>query len=387
MSDVENKETFVSGKDPDKDVVHPPSSATDCQPPRNNTDSSGRVLEVVRKSSDPNWEDGVALAGQTRQVTQRITSEEELAIAKATREVYKEQIYATARNSDEAPISLVVKICWVLAALAVVCLVGFVCYSLLQTQTHDTTLEDRIMSGNKAESLRALKQQSIQNYFTIFVIVIVLLVLVMSAGFGYLIYFKDTEKHETHKRWDVVHSAEQAVDYNEKVISQLTTDLNVQISQISSLKSDVNKYSAKIDELSQNNEENQEEIKDLMRKKGEKEAQLASAQASLKAKEESLAEAKTREEGLNECLKKKEETNKKLVEEASVTTTRISRLQDDLSQEKSEASSLRSRARCLESSQEQYRSRMQQLQVDKARLTAEVQSKPTVIIERRWWWW
>ena len=338
---------------------------------------------LVVSSMDPK-NPALALTTQTRQLVQQVTSHEELAVAKAYRTDLKENIYDTARNDEEAPVSLTVKICWGLAAVAVIGLVSFVGYSLLRTQSNDANLEDKIMSGDKAESLRALKQQSIQIYVTIFVIVIVVLILVMSAGFGYLIYFKDATKHETNKTWNVVHSAERAVDFNEDVISRLTGDLRVQVAHISNLEHDVDKYSAKIDELSKKDDKNQERIRELMEQKAEKVAELSEAKASLKITQESLAEAKVREEEKDKHLRNKDELIRKQSQEAAVTNSRMSRLQDDLRREQSEASSLRSRASLLERSQEEYRSRMHRLEVDKARLTEEVKSKPTTIYRTYW---
>jgi myosin heavy subunit len=309
-----------------------------------------------------------------------VSSHEDLALAKAIRADLKEKIFATARNDEEAPVTLIVKICWGFAAIAVICLVSFVGYSLLRTQSNDANLEDRIMSGDKAESLRALKQQSIQNYFTIFVIVIVVLVLIMSAGFGYLIYFKDATKHETNKTWNVVHSAEQAVDFNEDVISKLTGDLRLQVAHISNLEHDVDKYTVEIDELSKKDDRNQEKITELMEQKAEKMAELSQAKASLKATEESLAEAKVREEEKDKKLEDKDELIKKQSQEAAVTNSRMSRVQEELRREQSDASSLRSRASLLERAQDEYRSRMHQLEVDKARLVEEVKNKPAYIV-------
>ena len=89
-------------------------------------------------------------------------------------------------------------------------------------------------------------------------------------------------------------------------------------------------------------------------------------------KEAELAKAKQREADLNESLKDMEETNKKLEKEADEANIRTSKLEDDLQQEKSEASSLRSRITNQENSQvKDLRRRIQQLEEENARLTAE----------------
>ena len=155
----------------------------------------------------------------------------------------REHIFVTARNNEEAPVSPIVKMCWGFAALVLICLVSFVSYSLLQTQSNDASLAERIMSGDMLASLIALKEHSIQTYFTIFIIMILVLILFMTTGFGYLIYFKDAAERETHKKYGLVHVAEKAIHSHEDVIRKLREDLALQMAHISNL---VNKYSAEI---------------------------------------------------------------------------------------------------------------------------------------------
>ena len=82
MSDVENKETLVSDKDPDKDA---------------------------RNRSNTNWQDSVALDGPRRQVTERTTSEEEEEMAIANATDLKKQIFETTIKKEEAPRTCVLK--------------------------------------------------------------------------------------------------------------------------------------------------------------------------------------------------------------------------------------------------------------------------------------
>ena len=123
-------------------------------------------------------------------------------------------------------------------------------------------VEDAIRSGNKDERLSALKRQSIHNYFNILVFAILLLIFLMFVGFASLIYFKNTDKHEMKKTWELANTAYRAVDDGEDSIRKLTSTLALKKCEISTLQNDVNKYSADIDELHKNKAENHEKTKD-----------------------------------------------------------------------------------------------------------------------------
>ena len=304
----------------------------------------------------------------------------EIAITQS--EQLKDEIHTAAQSTEAVPVTFVVKICWTLAALTVVSFVAFVCHALLQTQSHDVNLEEKIMSGNKVESLRALKQQSVQSYFTIFLMVIVVLVLLMSAGFGYLLFYKDAAIHEDHQRQQIVKKAIKAVDTQEGKIMRLTADRDIQMIMICQLEKDVRGFETHLEEMKNKEVRNEEEIKLLVEQKSEKEAKLAAANASLRITEERLEETKERANCLEKDKEKVDRSNAKLEQNLATNNARILRLSSDLSREQSEVNSLRNRTRDVERSEERFRSRMQQLECDKARLQAEVARKPSVIKRR-----
>ena len=298
-------------------------------------------------------------------------------------EQLKDEIYTAAESTESVPVTLVVKICWTLAALTVVSLVAFVCHALLQTQSHDANLEEKIMSGNKAESLRALKQQSVQSYFTIFVMVIVVLVLLMSAGFGYLLFYKDAAKHDDHQKQQIVRKALKAVDTQEGKIMRLTADRDIQMVMICQLEKEVRGFETQIEEMKNKDVRNEEEIKLLMEQKMEKQAKLAASNEILRNTEKRLEETKERANRLEKDKEKVERSNAKLEQNLANENARILRLSTDLSREQAEVGSLRNRTRDLERSEGHFRSRMYQLECDKTRLQEEVKRKPTTIIKSR----
>ena len=63
-----------------------------------------------------------------------------------------------------------------------------------------------------------------------------------------------------------------------------------------------------------------------------------------------------------------------------MSNKRMFSLQEELNREQSESSSLRSRASTLQTSKNEYRSKMHQLEVEKVRLEEEIKNK------RRSWW-
>ena len=155
------------------------------------------------------------------------TSTEELIAAKEIRSAKREQFFTLACENKTAPASRAVKIYWGVAAVALILLASFVIYTLLRTQSSDVNLEDRILSGDKTESLRALKELSIQNYITFFMLIIGMLLVGMFVVFGHLQYSKDTTQHQSEKNLDVMRSARKHFDISEDTISKLTDDLQV----------------------------------------------------------------------------------------------------------------------------------------------------------------
>jgi hypothetical protein len=289
----------------------------------------------------------------------------------------RREFIATATRSEAAPVEPVVKALWSFAALAVVLLVLFVGYSLLRTQSNDTVLEDSIMSGDRLESLKVLRQHSIQNLSTTFIIVIGMLVLTMFAVFGYLLYSKDTQQHQSKKQQAVVLAATTTFSQSDDITAQLVTSLELQKATVETLKHEVDLYTKEIEKLNKEGCKSREKMEQLTQQKAKKEAALAAAEATLKVTQESLDEGKTREEGMRKDLRNKEETIRAGQREAVEARAKVSNLEGKLRSSESDASSLRSRARYLEQAGEQYRSRAQYLEVETARLTEEVKRKPS----------
>ena len=302
---------------------------------------------------------------------------EDLALAKEIRSEKKEQFYATAGDDKAAQTSPVVKVCCGAAALAILLLVGFVAYSLLASQYSDASLEEKIISGDKLEGLKALRQHSIQNLFSTFAIVVGVLVLGIFAGFGLMLYFKDTTQHQSQRRMEMVRAATNTFEFSEDLMAQLTANLQVQLATVGNLERDVERYTEQIEKLNEEGSNNREQIDELQEQKAKKEAELSATQATVKATRRSLDEAKTREEGLREDLRTKEETLQEQQQESSRARNEASRLQDSMRRSETEASSLRSRARCLEQSVTENQSRARQLELDNVRLNEEVKRKPS----------
>ena len=345
-------------------------------------DAEKSATKVVEKesatalvpSSEQCWDVQDRVIGKS---SRQVALAQDIAVAKEIRAEKKERFFDAATDNRAAPKTLVVKLCWGSAAIAVLLLVLFVGYSLLQTQSSDTTLEDKIMSGDKLESLKALRQHSIQNLFSTFVIVVGVLLLGVFAGFGLLLYFKDTTQHQAEKRLEIVRAASSTFEFSEDMMSQLTASLTVEIATAENLKREVDQYTAEIEKLSEEGTKHREKIEELQEQKAKKEADLAAAQATVRETQKSLGEAKAREEELKEDVRNKEDTIRKEQQESSRARTEASSLQDNLRRTESEASSLRSRARYLESQNQDYVSRAHCLELDKARLQEEVKRKPS----------
>ena len=335
------------------------------------------------KDSAPEEKALVAPVQQRRDVAPVATSArqialtEDIAVAKEIRAEKKELFYDIATDSKAAPTTLAVKLCWGSAAVVVLLLVLFVGHSLLRTQFDDTTLEDKIMSGDKLESLKALRQHSVQNLFSTFVTVVGVLILGIFAGFGLLLYFRDTTQHQAEKRMEIVRAATNTFEFSEDMMSQLTATLQVQITTVENLEREVGQYTEQIEKLNQEGTKNREKIEELQEQKAKKEADLAAAQATVKETKKRLDESKLHEEELKKEVRNKDETIQKVQQESSEVRARASRLQDDLRRSESDASSLRSRVRSLDSQNQEYRSRAHLLELDKARLEEEVKRKPS----------
>ncbi len=190
---------------------------------------------------------------------------EDLALAKEIRSEKKEQFYATAGDDKAAQTSPVVKVCCGAAALAILLLVGFVAYSLLASQSNDASLEEKIISGDKLEGLKALRQHSIQNLFSTFAIVVGVLVLGIFAGFGLMLYFKDTTQHQSQRRMEMVRAATNTFEFSEDLMAQLTANLQVQLATVGNLERDVERYTEQIEKLNEEGSNNREQIDVVMR--------------------------------------------------------------------------------------------------------------------------
>lgn len=300
--------------------------------------------------------------------SRRMALNEDLAVAKAVRREKKEHFFDIATDSKTAPTNPLVKVCIGASVVAIVFLVAFVFYSFLSAKSNDADLEEKIMSGDQLESMKALRQHSIQNVVQIFAIVIGILLLSIFVGFGLLMYYKDTAEHQHEKRMSVVRAASNTFEYSEDMMSQLTSNLHVEIEKVGGLERDVDRCTKEISVLNEEKAEDKAKIEELKDEKAKKEAELAEAKAIMKAAEDSLKEAKCREDEFKKDIRDKDQTIKREQQEASRAREESSRFQTALEHSESDARNLRSRARCLEQSQEVYRSRAQQMEVNNARL-------------------
>ena len=155
-----------------------------------------------------------------------IPENNDLTLPKNIRDERKEAFYSAASSSTAVPVSTSVKICWLLATLLLIFLVLFVAHSLLQTQSGSESLETKVLSGDKFESIKALKEQD--NNFAILVMTIGMVSFFMLAGFGHLLYFKDTIQYEGEKRLEIVCTAMQHFDCDRDTIEKLRSNLRVQ---------------------------------------------------------------------------------------------------------------------------------------------------------------
>lgn len=206
------------------------------------------------------------------------TTAKDLTLAKDNRNDRKKQFYNVVGSNATAPVTPIVTICWSLAALLLILLVFFVAYSLLRMQSSNETLET-VMSGDKFKSIKALKEQESQNTLTIYVMSLGVVAFLMFAGFGYLLYFKDTTQHEGDKRLVMVHTVMDQFDCDRDAIDELTSDLRVQMLAVRTLEAEIGDYTEQLDRLNKKDEKNQRKMEELKEQKAAKEAEAAKAKA------------------------------------------------------------------------------------------------------------
>lgn len=249
------------------------------------------------------------------QVAQRLTSSEDLTVSKTLED---EQITTVAENSEENPqVALIVKIPLMIAILLIILFVFYFGYSLSKLGSNDATLEDKILSGNKIDSLKILKESTIQNYNTIYMIVIWILLIILFGGFGLVIFYKDMLKHHSNSKWDVVRTALRAVGIKQIAIRRLQGDLKSESSQREKLLKDIHEYSEELKKAKIKDTENLNRINELEEQKKEKEKELSEAKAHLEYKDRCLGEAEKRKQKLNKDLEAKEAGNQELKQKAN----------------------------------------------------------------------
>lgn len=258
------------------------------------------------------------------QVAQRwLTSSEDLTVSKTLED---EQITTVAENSEENPqVALIVKIPLMMAILLIILFVFYFGYSLSKLGSNDATLEDKILSGNKIDSLKMLKESTVQNYNTIYMIVIWILLIILFGGFGLVIFYKDMLKHHSNSKWDVVRTALRAVGIKQIAIRRLQGDLKSESSQREKLLKDIHEYSEELKKAKIKDTENLNRINELEEQKKEKEKELSEAKAHLEYKDRCLGEAEKREQKRNKDLEAKEAGNQELKQKAN----KASKVEDD----------------------------------------------------------
>lgn len=209
--------------------------------------------------------DVVRSKAQGQQVTQQVISREE-----DLKTLGDEQITAVAENSEDTPVELNIKILWTFAVLFAILLVFYFFHYMFK---NDATLESKILSGDTTESLRALKELTIQNHDTIYTTMLLILIIILFAGFGFIMFYKDTVKHHSDTKWDVVRKASQALRFKEINIQRLKGDWNSEKSERKKLQKDIGKRLEEIKKLKKENEENLDKISVLEEQKKKKEVQ------------------------------------------------------------------------------------------------------------------
>ena len=191
--------------------------------------------------------------------------------------VQKNRIYEAAQGNDT--LLKVIAIIWCL--LFVLLLVGLISYIWYPSSQTDKNLEEKIVFGNRVESLLALKQHSIESSNTTSNMVLGFAIVAMIMGFGGVLFYIFLS--ERSRRYDVVRAATEVVDIQQENITTLLSDeLSVKGVVVSELET-------KVEEHREKDKQNEEKMEQLKREKSEEVAKL---QATVKVVAEAVHDQK-----------------------------------------------------------------------------------------------
>lgn len=176
----------------------------------------------------------------------------------------KNRIYEAAKGNDGL-LKLIVLLWGVLLVLILVCFISYVWYTLSQTDSRDTNLEEKILTGDKVESLRALKQQSLETTSTTYNMVLGFVVVAMLTGFGGVLFYVFFS--ERSRRHEVVKTATDVADIQQENITLLSDELIVKEAAVSELET-------KIEEHREKDVKSEEQMEALKREKSKEVAEL-----------------------------------------------------------------------------------------------------------------
>lgn len=293
--------------------------------------------------------------------------DESLSDIKLVQSKEKSRFYEAALDYTAASASLLVKVSWAAAAIVALSL-GIVLYYLLRAQTSDEALEKTIKTGDHFEVFKAIMDRSMLNVFHIFAIVVGFFLLVIFAGFGVMIFYKDSTQYQLDKRGAMVCAAEKTFGQSDNVTTQLTSALHSEIQKVGNLQHQVEEYTNEIVKLSKEGEKYKSRIEELKDLKEKAVKDLAFARGSKEKMEENLKDAKQREKDMKEDLRNKEKDVRLGREEAAKARGESSWLRTELQSSKSDAATLRIRSELLQKSDEERRSQAEHLKIENARL-------------------
>ena len=289
---------------------------------------------------------------------------------------HKREIVDVAQNESDVYFTPLVKVMLVSASFVLLLLVWLVYYFIHATLTHDANLENKILSGKRIESLKALKQQNFEILIVVFALIFFFVIFVVLIGSVYFVFYNQTSMQKERRMNRVIIKAVEIVDIQE---AELSAKLQAELSAINRLENTIKEREDAIAKHRQAEEINEEKIRQLEDEKADKVAELKAEKEKLEKSQKELEELERLQENLKDNIEReaqsKTELEQKLVNEKAHTTTleadltsEAKRLRTALSKEQSE---LRSRV----SDYDKLRRRNAELEAENQRLQEQLQKK------------
>ena len=176
----------------------------------------------------------------------------------------KKEIDKAAEGQDES-LKQMAKVWGGITVLILVFFISFVSYTLSQTDSRDTNLEEKILTGDKMESLRALKQHSLEYTSTTYNMVLGFVIVAMLIGFGGVLFYVFLSEHS--KRQEVANKVRKVVDIQQANMFILSQDLSINKAVVGILKDEIIEHREK-------DIKNEKKMEQLKKEKAEKVAKL-----------------------------------------------------------------------------------------------------------------